>query len=186
MSKARSRLPPSFSITVGTTAMGQPNVAAARRRPCRTFAPVVARDTTRVLSLREFFETIPIALAPRLPAELRAFDLRRGPGRLVKLDYGRPEFHFEAWHHNPAGRFEVGLHLEGSKGANDRLYDALRERLIEVKRHLPNAELEPWDRGWCRLYETFPATALSQRTLETAAVRLAAYITTLQPMLEEL
>ena len=148
--------------------------------------PVVAKDTTRVLSPSEFFQALPIALAPRLPAELRAFDTRRGPGRLLKFDYGRTEFHFEAWHHPSSGRFEVGLHLEGSPDANARAAGALRARLIEVKGRLPNAELEPWDRGWHRLYETFAAAALTSLALDRTAATLAAYITTLQPMLEEI
>lgn len=147
---------------------------------------MLARDTSRVLSPSDFFQTLPIALAPKLPVELRAFDLRRGPGRLLKLDYGRPELHYEAWQHTSSGRFEVGLHLEGSAAANAHAFEALRERLLEIKGRLPNAELEPWDRGWSRLYETFPAPALSQHVLEQAAARLAVYITTLQPMLEEL
>ncbi len=80
----------------------------------------------------------------------------------------------------------MGLHCEGSPRVNERVFAALRERLLEIKAALPSAELEPWDRGWCRLYETFAAPALSQQTLEAAAARLAVYITTLQPMLEEL
>jgi hypothetical protein len=147
---------------------------------------VVAKDTTRVLSPSEFFGTLPIALAPRLSAELRGFETRRGPGRLLKLDYGRPEFHFEAWHHTGSGRFEVGLHLEGRPEANARAAEALRRRLVEVKGALPNAELEPWDRGWARLYETFAAPTLSSLTLERAAERLGAYITALQPIVEEI
>ena len=147
---------------------------------------MIARDSSRVLSPSEFFGAVPIALAPRLPVELRAFDTRRGPGRLLKLDYGRPEFHFEAWHHTATVRFEVGLHLEGDAEANSRAAVALRSRLIEIKGRLPNAELEPWDRGWHRIYETFAAPALSTLTLERAAERLAGYITTLQPILEEL
>lgn len=147
---------------------------------------MLARDAGRALSPKEFFEALPVSLAPRLPAELRGFDLRRGPGRLVKIDYGQRERHFEAWHHLHAGRFEVGLHLEGDAATNQRLYVALRERIVEIKGRLPNAELEPWERGWCRLYETFPAPALTSTVLTTAAERLAGHICTLQPMLEEL
>lgn len=147
---------------------------------------MVARDTGRALSPKEFFEALPVSLAPRLPAELRGFDLRRGPGRLVKIDYGARDVHFEAWHHAQAGRFEVGLHLESDPATNRRLFEGLRARLVEIKGRLPSAELEPWDRGWCRLYETFPAGALTSTVLSAAAERLAALITTLQPMLEEL
>ena len=147
---------------------------------------VVARDATRALSPAEFFQALPVSLAPRLPAELRGFDHRRGPGRLLKLDYGRPGVHFEAWHHTGAGRFEVGLHMEGPRAENERLFAGFRDRIVEVKGALPSAELEPWDRGWCRLYETFAAPLLTDRVLEEATARLARYMTTLQPMLEEM
>jgi hypothetical protein len=56
---------------------------------------------------------------------------------------------------------------------------------VEIKRALPRAELEPWDRGWARLYETVPAPELSDRSLSLAVGRLTAYVTVLQPMLTE-
>lgn len=151
----------------------------------RTLRGVVAESAGRALSPKEFFDTLPVSLAPRLPVELRGFDTRRGPGRLLKFDYGRPEVHFEAWHHVAAGRFEVGLHLEGSPAANQARFQLLAARIVEIRGRLPHAELEPWDRGWCRLYETFAATALTSTVLDAAARRLAAYMTTLQPMLED-
>jgi hypothetical protein len=55
--------------------------------------------------------------------------------------------------------------------------------MVEVKARLPRAELEPWDRGWTRLYETLPAPQLDEAVLANAVERLDAYITTLQPML---
>ncbi len=55
--------------------------------------------------------------------------------------------------------------------------------MVEVKARLPRAELEPWDRGWTRLYETLPAPQLDEVVLANAVERLDAYITTLQPML---
>jgi len=54
---------------------------------------------------------------------------------------------------------------------------------VEVKARLPRAELEPWDRGWTRLYETLPAPQLDEVVLANAVECLDAYITTLQPML---
>ena len=56
-------------------------------------------------------------------------------------------------------------------------------RMLEVKGGLPAAELEPWDRGWGRIYETFPAAELDLATLDGSAARLCAYITILQPFL---
>ncbi len=55
--------------------------------------------------------------------------------------------------------------------------------MVEVKARLPRAELEPWDRGWTRLYETLAAPQLDDVVLANAVERLDAYITTLQPML---
>ena len=54
---------------------------------------------------------------------------------------------------------------------------------MEIKQSLPRAELEPWDKGWYRLYETFRAPVLSSDVLDATAGRLAAYITTLDPIL---
>ena len=54
--------------------------------------------------------------------------------------------------------------------------------MVEIKASLPRAELEPWDRGWSRLYETIPAAQLDERVQQSAIGRFAAYITTLQPL----
>ncbi|OLC26175.1 MAG: hypothetical protein AUG06_02685 [Actinobacteria bacterium 13_1_20CM_2_65_11] len=131
----------------------------------------------------EFFSGLRKNLKSRLPRDLKAFQLGRGRGRLLKLHYGHPEIHYEAWHHTGAGRLEIGLHFEGAAEANQRAFDYFRERMVEVKARLPRAELEPWDRGWSRLYETLPAPQLDEAVLSYAVERLEAYITTLQPML---
>ena len=101
----------------------------------------------------------------------------------MKVHYSHPEFHYEAWHHTGAGRLEVGLHFEGPTQQNQEAFDFFRPRLVEVKASLPRAELEPWDRGWSRLYETFPAAQLDDQVLDGAIERMAAYISTLQPLL---
>ncbi len=131
----------------------------------------------------EFFSGLRKNLKSGLPRDLKAFQLGRGRGRLLKLHYGHPEIHYEAWHHTGAGRLEIGLHFEGSAEANKRAFDYFRERMVEVKARLPRAELEPWDRGWSRLYETLPAPQLDEVVQSKAVERLEAYITTLQPML---
>jgi hypothetical protein len=136
-----------------------------------------------VLSPAEFFSGLRKGLKSKLPADLRAFETGRGHSRLLKLHYGHPEVHFEAWHHTGAGRLEIGLHFEGRADANQRAFDYFRERMVEVKSRLPRAELEPWDRGWSRLYETLPAPQLDDAVLGSAVERMDGYITTLQPML---
>jgi hypothetical protein len=105
---------------------------------------------------------------------------------VIKFHYGHPETHFEAWHHSGQGRVEVGLHFEGSRELNAHCLEFFRARMVEVKGGLPHAELEPWDRGWTRLYETFPAAGgLDSDALDRAGALLAAYVTTLQPLLEQ-
>jgi hypothetical protein len=139
----------------------------------------------RVLSASGFFEALAATLVRRLRPALGNFEAVRGPGRLLKLDYGHRETHFEAWHHRAVGRLEIGVHFEGERQLNAAAHSFFRARIVEIKRALPRAELEPWDRGWARLYETLPAPDLSDRSLSVAVERLTAYITVLQPMLTE-
>jgi hypothetical protein len=137
------------------------------------------------MSVSAFFGALAATLAQRLAAPLSGFQAVRGPGRLLKLHYGHPETHFEAWHHRAVGRLEVGLHFEGQRELNGAAHGLFRSRIVEIKRALPRAELEPWDRGWARLYETVPAPELSDRSLSVAVERMTAYVTVLQPMLTE-
>jgi hypothetical protein len=115
---------------------------------------------------------------------MRSLSTGRGRGRLMKLHYDRPEFHYEAWHHTGDGRLEIGLHFEGSPAENQAAFEFFRARMIEIKADLPHAELEPWDRGWSRLYETLPAPQLDDAVLDAAVELMSAYIVTLQPLLD--
>jgi hypothetical protein len=54
---------------------------------------------------------------------------------------------------------------------------------VEIKSQLPRAELEPWDRGWFRLYETLPAAQLDEGVLDGAIECMSGYIVALQPLL---
>jgi len=136
------------------------------------------------LAPAEFFAGVRKGLKTTLPESLRRFEVGRGHSRLLKIHYGRPELHFEAWHHTGDGRLEVGLHFEGTAVLNDSAFDYFRAPMVEVKAQLPRAELEPWDRGWSRLYETLPAVVLDERAQGATLERMGAYITTLQPMVD--
>lgn len=138
-----------------------------------------------VLAPSDFFAAFRKELKRSLPAEYRDFIWLRGHGRLIKIHFGDPSFHFEAWHHTGAGRFEIGLHFESSAERNQAAFEFFRARMVEVKANLPRAELEPWDRGWCRLYETVPAARLDSTVLEAAAHTMTAYVSVLRPMLEQ-
>ncbi len=137
------------------------------------------------LSPGDFFTALRKELKRRLPPARRDFSSMRGRGRLLKVHFGDPAFHYEAWHHAGAARLEVGLHLESSADRNQAAFEFFRARMVELKAGLPRAELEPWDRGWCRLYETLPAARLDGALVEAGAGLIAAYVDTLQPMLEQ-
>ncbi len=77
------------------------------------------------------------------------------------------------------------MHFESSAADNQAAFDFFRSRMVEVKARLPRAELEPWDRGWSRLYETVPAARLDDQVLGQAVECMTEYVVTLQPMLEQ-
>jgi hypothetical protein len=137
-----------------------------------------------VLAPGEFFSGLRKGVKAGLPVAMRSLNTGRGRGRLMKLHYDRAEFHYEAWHHTGDGRLEIGLHFEGSQAENQAAFEFFRARMIEIKADLPHAELEPWDRGWSRLYETLPAPQLDDSVLEAAVELMSAYIVTLQPLLD--
>ncbi len=138
-----------------------------------------------VLAPSDFFTELRKGLKAILPPGRRAFRTVRGRGRLMKVYFGVPAFHYEAWHHTGAGRLEVGLHFEASATQNQEAFDFFRSRMVEVKASLPRAELEPWDRGWSRLYETIPAPRLDSEVLEQAVGLVSEYVIALQPMLDQ-
>ena len=137
------------------------------------------------LAPSEFFAAVRKGVKATLPPSMRDFQTTRGRGRLMKLHFGEPAFHYEAWHHAGQGRLEVGLHFEAARLENDAAFDWFRARMVEVKARLPRAELEPWDRGWSRLYETLPAARLDDGVVSDAVECMSAYVVTLQPLLEQ-
>ena len=137
-----------------------------------------------LLSPSDFFVRLRKALKHSLPAAMHDFRTIRGRGRLMKVHFGEPAFHYEAWHHAGVGRLEVGLHFEASARENQAAFDFFRSRMVEVKASLPRAELEPWDRGWTRLYETLPPR-LDDGVLGATLECMTDYIVALQPLLDQ-
>ena len=137
-----------------------------------------------MLAPADFFNGLRKELKASVPAGMRNFRTTRS-GRLMKLYFGEPAFHYEAWHHTGAGKLEVGLHFEAAASTNQAAFDYFRAKMVEVKAGLPRAELEPWDRGWSRLYETLVAPSLDERVLAEAVRCMAGYVVTLQPMVDE-
>jgi hypothetical protein len=138
-----------------------------------------------LLAPSDFFTALRKGLKPKLPARLRNFRTTRGRGRLMKVYFDELTFHYEAWHHAGAGKLEVGLHFEGTHAENQAAFEFFRTRMVEVKASLPRAELEPWDRGWSRLYETMPAPRLDEDVLWRTVDSMAEYVVALQPLVEQ-
>jgi hypothetical protein len=137
------------------------------------------------LAPSDFFAQVRKSVKATLPPTMGELRTLRGRGRLMKLHFGEPALHYEVWHHAGQGKLEVGLHFEASHAQNDAAFEFFRSRIVEVKASLPRAELEPWDRGWSRLYETLPAARLDDGVVRDTVACLTGYIVTLQPLLEQ-
>ena len=133
----------------------------------------------------EFLRRLPNAVRLLLPESLRVFQAQPR-GRLLKLWYGPDaNIHFEVWIHERTQQIELGLHFEAQPQRNEWLRRQFCARLIELKWDLGNGvEVELWDRGWARLYETHPLLPLDEARLDTFAARAARFIAIVQPMYE--
>jgi hypothetical protein len=135
----------------------------------------------------EFLRRLPNAVRPLLAESLRGFQAQPRGG-LLKLWYGGDaQIHFEVWVHERTQQLELGFHFEAQPQRNEWLRRQFCARLIELKWDLGNdVEVEPWDRGWARLYETHPLQPLSEARLAAFAARAARFIAVVQPMYEEI
>jgi hypothetical protein len=98
-----------------------------------------------------------------------------------------PRLHFEAWWHANTGRLELGLHLEAEPAMNERLANGLARQLLMIKARLgQQVDLEPWDRGWVRLYQTDAVEVFDAARIKRTAERIAELIVVIWPMCQEL
>ncbi len=133
----------------------------------------------------QFLRDLPDRLRESLSPELRDFSTRNRGG-LVQVYYRDPGTHFEAWFHWRTSRLELGLHFEKTARENERLFNAFDRRIIEIKGELGDSiELERWEKGWVRIYETWACEKIDRDFQERMAERFARIITILEPMLEE-
>ena len=140
----------------------------------------------------EFMRALPEQVRGQADSALRKIRSAHRPW-LSQLYFADATVHYELWsmgvQRGPAGvaMLELGLHFESrDRAVNAMLLAAFDWRMIEVKRALGSQwEAEPWDRGWAKVYETFPREALEEEYLERIAVRLAAAIRLLQPIVDE-
>jgi hypothetical protein len=138
------------------------------------------------MSSTRFMQGLPDALRLHLPEPLSHFKWR-ARSWLTQVYYDEPDFHFEVWALPGNTRLELGLHFESrNRLHNSHLLRAMGERLVEIKARLgPQVEVEAWDKGWSKVYETVPRAAFTPDYMASVAARLAELMTVLQPMLEE-
>lgn len=128
--------------------------------------------------------SLPRSVAALLPPPLRS--LRSATGfSLIKLYYGNRDLHYEVWLRPRLKTIEIGLHFESDELTNARLLGAFRARRRGVARALPAARIEPWDKGWARIWEPLSYDRLDGAFADELAERLASYVVTLEPMLRD-
>jgi hypothetical protein len=107
---------------------------------------------------------------------------------LLQVYFESTAVHYEVWVQRKTGRIEIGLHFEGDDpDENFRWAAALAPRAIEIQSKLaPSVELEEWTRSWTRLHETRSIDGkLTEVLAAQTGERLAQFIETLEPILEE-
>ena len=130
-------------------------------------------------------KAIPDAVRPHLPPTLRDFQWH-ARAWLVQIHYGQPALHYEIWSMAYRDLLELGLHFEQrDPAANARLLAYFDAHAIAIKAELgERVEVEPWDKGWAKVYETWPLEPFELPFVEKVASRLAQMIAYLQPLLD--
>ncbi len=136
------------------------------------------------LSYRDFLKTLPEQVYPDLPPSLQAIKVRQPWRWIIQFHYGEPRLHYEV--SQPRGRqvLELGFHCEAKdRQLNRFLLDGFRHHLFELKDVLgETVEAEMWDKGWTKIYETYPLAELTEQYQMEVGRRLARFITCLHPI----
>jgi hypothetical protein len=145
-----------------------------------------ARRERRFIRTAGFFRALPPLVKAALPARLRGVN-HRARSSQAQWFFDDPQLHFEAWWHANTGRLELGLHLESESATNERIASGLARQLLMIKARLgQQLDLEPWDRGWARLYETYPVEVFDAARIRWTAARMAELIGVIWPMCQDL
>jgi hypothetical protein len=145
-----------------------------------------ARRERRFIRTAGFFRALPPLVAAALPARMKGVR-HRARSSQAQWFFDDPRLHFEAWWHANTGRLELGLHLEAEPAINDRIAGGLSRQLLMIKARLgQQLDLEPWDRGWVRLYETNAVEVFDATQIKRTAARIAELIVVIWPMCQEL
>ena len=140
----------------------------------------------RFIRTAAFFRGLPESVVAALPPNLKAVSHRVRSSQ-AQWFFDDPRLHFEAWWHARTGRLELGLHLEAAPEMNERIAAGLARQLLLIKARLGGRlDLEPWDKGWIRLYETEAVEVFDAGRVRTTARRMAELISVLWPMCQKL
>ena len=148
--------------------------------------PVPRRRAAGELSTRDFLAQVLEQVRGRLPADLQALHAEH-LGWQIKLWADDPLIHFELWPHRGRGRVELGLHFETRNALRNLcLLDYVADELLFLKEALGQGlEAEPWDKGWTRLYITYPLERLAPDAVPPISAAFATFIETLEPICQE-
>lgn len=145
------------------------------------------------LSTTAFIQGLPDLTRPALPKSLQGFQHRFLFRTLLQIHYGEPALHYEVAHVSSRlgsrdRGWELGFHFEArDHHLNRLLLDGFRRHLFEIKAVLGDRiEAEMWDRGWTKVYEVYPAEALTVDYQNRVADRLAAIIACMHPFFVDL
>jgi hypothetical protein len=108
--------------------------------------------------------------------------------RLVKLwSGGDGSIHYEVWVHERESRLEIGFHMEADEAYNAALYREFDKCLLDIQVQLGDGVwLEPWDKGWVRLYETHPLWPLDLARVYETAERVVAFVRAVEPVYQSI
>lgn len=136
------------------------------------------------LTCSQFMHALPAATRKQVSAPLRGFK-PAVRSWLCQLYYDDPALHYEVWNLGERrGLLEVGVHFESRHSpTNTALLASCARHMIEIKATLGDRwEAEQWDKGWTKVYETFPYEAFSEDLVDAVARRLAHAIGVLHPL----
>jgi len=147
----------------------------------------------RIYERREFFDYLSSKLRDELAGSglenFRTYMQVGGPfGNYEQFYYEKKALHFEVWFRK---MIEVGLHSEATKkSTNQKILNFFKSKMKEIQENLgENITINPaWGRkreGWGKVYEEIPKTELNEELLEKVTARLAAYIRTLKPLIDD-
>ena len=160
-------------------------LCGARRSTARRVAK--RSSGSGAMKTREFLFLLPDLVRQQLPPELTGFHVTGPTMSLVKLHYGNPAVHYEAWVQKRRGELELGLHFEADPASNFHHLGSLRHHSGTIQSALgQDVGMERWAASWARVHEAIPLEPLTDDFLVEVSVRLSRMIQTLEPLLRAL